>query len=280
MGILYHNTGNVGIGTNAPQYALDVHGDIRIGGNVTQAGGTVGLQIGSSTTYKYLQLLNLNAASGLKCGGLLVSDDPLFASPSRNDLVVKGSVGIGVASPTATLDVNGTIKATSLELTGKATSASTVSSDSGTTLVTKDYISQLSFGSSMVMYSSRPSIAITIPTAGATGVFQLMATGAHPTTPTNAKMVFGMWDITTGASNALRMYAGSVNAFITISSSTGSTGQQFALTQSTGYKYNMFSYVGLTFTTGTSLGFYYNFDNGSGFANPSGVNFVPFGYIT
>jgi len=279
MGILYHNTGNVGIGTSTPQYALDVHGDIRIGGNVTQAGGTVGLQIGSSTTYKYLQLLNLNAASGLKCGGLLVSDDPLFASPSRNDLVVKGSVGIGVASPTATLDVNGTIKATSLELTGKATSASTVSSDSGTTLVTKDYLSQLSFGSSMVMYNTRPSIAITIPASGVTGVFQLMATGAHPSTPTSAKMVFGMWDITTAASGSLRMCAGSVNAFV-IGSGTGSTGQQFLLKQSTGYKYNVFSYVGLTFTTGTSLGFYYNFDNASGFANPTGVNFVPFGYIT
>ena len=110
-------------------------------------------------------------------------------------------------------------------------------------------------------------------------MFQLMATGAHPSTPTSAKMVFGMWDITTAASGSLRMCAGSVNAFV-IGSGTGSTGQQFLLKQSTGYKYNVFSYVGLTFTTGTSLGFYYNFDNASGFANPTGVNFVPFGYIT
>ena len=54
--------------------------------------------------------------------------------------VATSGVGIGTVTPGASLDVNGGVKATSLALTDKATSASTVSGDGGTTLVTKDYV--------------------------------------------------------------------------------------------------------------------------------------------
>lgn len=49
--------------------------------------------------------------------------------------VAPNGVGIGTVTPGATLDVNGT-----LNVSGKATSASTVFTDGGTTLVTKDFL--------------------------------------------------------------------------------------------------------------------------------------------
>ena len=284
MGILYHTTGNIGIGSifssaSPPAYKLDVAGDIRIGANIVAGGGTVGLEIGANSTYKYLQLLNSGSASGLKCGGLLVSDDYTFASPARNDLVVKGSIGIGVATPTATLDVNGTIKGVTLQLSGKATSQSTVSTDSATTLVTKDYLSSVQLGGSMVMYAARPAISLSIPSAGNVGTCNIMTVADRASTPSNAKSVFGVFEVTSAASgsgvNAL--YAAKTNSF-DIANATAPF--QYSAQQSTGYKYNHFTFVELAAVAGASLGFYYWFSNASGFANPSSINFVPFGYIT
>jgi hypothetical protein len=47
-------------------------------------------------------------ASGLKAGGVLVSDSYSYANPSKNNLIVKGSVGIGTAAPGAKLAVQTT----------------------------------------------------------------------------------------------------------------------------------------------------------------------------
>ena len=50
---------------------------------------------------RFLLLLNSaeqSSASGLKAGGILVSDLYSFANPGKNDLVVKGNVSIGTAS--------------------------------------------------------------------------------------------------------------------------------------------------------------------------------------
>ena len=282
MGILYHTTGNIGIGSifssaSPPAYRLDVAGDIRIGANIVAGGGTVGLEIGANSTYKYLQLLNSGSASGLKCGGLLVSDDYTFASPARNDLVVKGSIGIGVATPTATLDVNGTIKGVTLQLSGKATSQSTVSTDSATTLVTKDYLSSVQLGGSMVMYAARPAISLSIPSAGTVGTCNIMAAAERASTPSNAKSVFGVFEVTSAASGTNVLYAAKTSTF-DIANATGPF--QYVMQQSTGYKYNHFTFVELATVAGASLGFYYWFSNASGYVNPSSINFVPFGYIT
>ena len=283
MGILYHTTGNIGIGsifssTSPPSYRLDVAGDIRIGANIVAGGGTVGLEIGANSTYKYLQLLNSGSASGLKCGGLLVSDDYTFASPARNDLVVKGSIGIGVATPTATLDVNGTIKGVTLQLSGKATSQSTVSTDSATTLVTKDYLSSVQLGGSMVMYATRPAISLSIPSAGNVGTCNIMTVADRASTPSTAKSVFGVFEVTSAASGTNALYAAKTSTF-DIAAGTA-PGWQYSQLQSTGYKYNHFSFVELAAVLGASLGFYYWFSNAAGFANPTSINFVPFGYIT
>jgi hypothetical protein len=98
--------GNVGIGETSPAYKLDIASAdaLRLGSDVT---GDVLVRVGSNATHRYLQLLNDGSASGLKTGGLLVSDSYSYANPGRNDLIVKGNVGIGETSPTGILHVSG-----------------------------------------------------------------------------------------------------------------------------------------------------------------------------
>ena len=95
----YYNGGNVGIGTSSPLSALDVRGNL-----VLEAGGSPGIFTSalSGEQNRYLSIANSPAtptASGLKAGGVLVADDYFFANPGKNDLIVKGNVGIGMASP-------------------------------------------------------------------------------------------------------------------------------------------------------------------------------------
>ena len=83
-----------------------------------EALGNLTLDPGSSPTIftstanteqnRFLQLINSSAfpsASGLKAGGILVADNFSFANPGKNDLIVKGNVGIGTASPQSPLSV-------------------------------------------------------------------------------------------------------------------------------------------------------------------------------
>ncbi len=72
----------------------------------------------------------LDVNGGLRAGSVSVLNTTASTTSSTGALVVAGGVGVGGA-----LNVAGGVT-----LTGKATSASTVSADSGTTLVTKDYI--------------------------------------------------------------------------------------------------------------------------------------------
>jgi hypothetical protein len=98
-------SGNVGIGTAAPLTALEVRGSLTI-----EAGGSPELytSVAGSEQNRYLQLVNslsVRSASGLKAGGVLVSDNYGYAYPGKNDLIVKGSVGIGTTDPIARLGV-------------------------------------------------------------------------------------------------------------------------------------------------------------------------------
>ena len=101
----YYNTGNVGIGTTTPTSRLDVRGFLTLetGANAVLFTGTGGGELN-----RYLSLFNspgLSSASGLKAGGVLVSDSYAYANPGKNNLIVKGSVGIGTPTPTDPLTV-------------------------------------------------------------------------------------------------------------------------------------------------------------------------------
>lgn len=53
------------------------------------------INVGTTTTLRYLQLYNSTASAGLKVGSLLVSDDYGYADPTRNNAVIKGNLTIG-----------------------------------------------------------------------------------------------------------------------------------------------------------------------------------------
>jgi hypothetical protein len=91
--------GNIGIGTSEPKARLDVRGHLLLdpGRSPIIYTGT-----GASELSRELRLLNspdLSTASGLYAGGILISDDYGFANPGKNDLIVKGNVGIGTSTP-------------------------------------------------------------------------------------------------------------------------------------------------------------------------------------
>jgi hypothetical protein len=98
--------GFVGIGTTTPASKLHVGGEMIIDS------ATPTLHVGSASgeQNRYLHLINSpshRSSSGIKAGGVLVADTYNFANPGKNDLIVKGQVGIGLAAPTAKLQVSG-----------------------------------------------------------------------------------------------------------------------------------------------------------------------------
>jgi hypothetical protein len=102
-------TDRVGIGTNSPVSTLDVRGRFTLDPGV---GNPVVLYTAASggEQNRYLELINapsFSSASGLKAGGILVSDNYSFAQPRKNDLIVKGVVGIGTANPFSELHIHG-----------------------------------------------------------------------------------------------------------------------------------------------------------------------------
>lgn len=110
--MVFNNVGNIGIGTTTPQTKLDVRGALTL---EVWANPSIFTGTGDTELNRYLLLLNSNlkaSASGLKAGGILVSDTYAYANPGKNDLVVKGNVAIGTTTTgTNKLAVEGTIGA-------------------------------------------------------------------------------------------------------------------------------------------------------------------------
>jgi hypothetical protein len=117
---ILNSNGNIGIGTAAPEHKLHIAGDLLLdnGGAPTIFTGT-----GNTELNRYVQFVNsagLLSSSGLKAGGILVSDTYSYANPSKNDLIVKGKVAIGTplsSNPNNyTLAVNGKIGAKDVQI--------------------------------------------------------------------------------------------------------------------------------------------------------------------
>ncbi len=105
--VQFDGSGNVGIGTDSPVTKLDVRGKLALDPG---AGNPVVLYTaaGGGEQNRYLELINspdFPSASGLKAGGILVADNYNYAQPGKNDLIVKGNIGIGTAAPAARLSV-------------------------------------------------------------------------------------------------------------------------------------------------------------------------------
>ena len=97
--------GDFGVGTTSPSAKLDVRGRLVLDDG---AGGLIYTAASGGEQSRYLRLINspdLSTASGLKAGGVLVADNYSYADPGKNNLIVKGDVGVGTASPAATLHV-------------------------------------------------------------------------------------------------------------------------------------------------------------------------------
>jgi hypothetical protein len=120
--------GNVGIGTTAPESKLHVAGGLM---SLDGTSPTIYTGSGASELNRYLMIMNSPTTatpSGFKAGGVLVSDTYSYANPSKNDLIVKGKVGIGTpltSNPNDySLFVNGKINATGIYVNDQPLSAS------------------------------------------------------------------------------------------------------------------------------------------------------------
>ncbi len=102
---------NVGIGTTNPLAKLDIRGDL-----ILEADDDPIIYTAAEGPEKnrYLHIVNApwpwRSPSGLKAGGILVSENFPYAFPGKNDLIVEGNVGIGTAAPTAKLEVTGDLR--------------------------------------------------------------------------------------------------------------------------------------------------------------------------
>ena len=93
--------GSLGVGTTGPSSALDVRGNLTLDPGI---GPAIFTAASGGEQNRFLALLNspaFQSASGLKAGGVLVSDSYGFANPGKSDLVVKGNIAIGTPTTSA-----------------------------------------------------------------------------------------------------------------------------------------------------------------------------------
>jgi hypothetical protein len=119
-----NSNGNVGVGTTTPQERFHVSGGNLIVDNTKPY---IYTGVGTTDLNRYICIANspgTTLTSGIKAGGVLVSDSHDYANPSKNDLIVKGVVAIGTPITSYTnnysLAVNGKIGAKDIQIESKS----------------------------------------------------------------------------------------------------------------------------------------------------------------
>lgn len=109
--------GNVGVGTAAPQYPLDVQASVRDVLNV-QSGGTNGaaLHINGGRDYALLSSSSGNSEGADK---LILYDASTSPWTARLTLDASGNLGLGTTAPQYPLDVNGSARVSGVVLVGQ-----------------------------------------------------------------------------------------------------------------------------------------------------------------
>ena len=115
---IYFNSGNVGIGTTAPSYNLDVSGQGRLQSANAQVFQVTGLGTGyADATNGVATIYSQNTAG---TGGNVLKVGSAYA-PSALTVKDSGNVGIGTTAPTETLSVNGSIRGAPTYANGAST---------------------------------------------------------------------------------------------------------------------------------------------------------------
>jgi hypothetical protein len=125
---IFYSSGNVGIGTNTPNYELDIAGtlnatNILVNGTPLENSSSPWTTTGSDISFTTgdVDVATLNATEILLNGTTLVSSPWIV---SGNDLsYTSGNIGIGTAASGYALDVAGTINATNFLINGSPLSS-------------------------------------------------------------------------------------------------------------------------------------------------------------
>ncbi len=107
--LVIDNTGNVGIGTTTPQAPLNIAGNIQRMVNVNSTGTDTQLLLTNTTPAGRIWAIQSSGTGTLDSPGNFGIQD-ITALSTRLVISNTGNVGIGTTTPTAKLEVNGTIK--------------------------------------------------------------------------------------------------------------------------------------------------------------------------